>query len=89
MPPPIHSQDAEPDDPTGDVSADSASTDESCLPRISQADLLEALHLLSVAEIGLRISIEKGMSYYQNRLRQTIDLQERVRDELDGFLYIR
>lgn len=83
------SQDTEPDDPTGDVSADSASTDESCLPRISQADLLEALHLLSVAEIGLRISIEKGMSYYQNRLRQTIDLQERVRDELDGFLYIR
>lgn len=72
-----------------DASTDTTSAREECFPHPSRGDLLEALHLLSVAEIGLRISIDKGMSYYQNRLRQTIELQERVRDELDGFSYIR
>ena len=43
-------------------------------------DPLRALHLFQQAEIGLRIDItENGMTYYQRRLEEAIEGQERAR----------
>lgn len=47
-------------------------------------DPLRALHLFQQAEIGLRIDItENGMTYYQRRLEEAIEGQERARALVD------
>ena len=40
--------------------------------------------LYGKAEIGLRISIDKGLVYYGKRLQQAIDGQNQARALLDG-----
>ena len=45
---------------------------------------LRALELLQTAEIGLRISIKHGSTYYRKRLAEVIEGQSRARALLDG-----
>lgn len=46
-------------------------------------DPLQALHLLRTAEVGLRISIKHGSTYYRKRLAEVIEAQGRARALLD------
>lgn len=48
------------------------------------ADPMYALTLYQQAEIGLRIDIKQGASYYGKRLRQAIEGQEKARLRLDN-----
>lgn len=45
-------------------------------------DPLKALQLYQTAEIGLRISIDKGLTYYEKRLQEAILGQETAREHL-------
>ena len=54
--------------------------DAEAVARGVKRDPLRALHLFQQAEIGLRIDItENGMTYYQRRLEEAIEGQERAR----------
>lgn len=46
-------------------------------------DPLMALQLFQTAEVGLRISVQQGLTYYEKRLQQAIDGQQRARELLD------
>ena len=48
-----------------------------------ESDPLRALSLFQQAEIGLRIDIANGASYYRRRLQQAIDGQQQARDLMD------
>lgn len=48
-----------------------------------EPDPLHALELLQQAEIGLRLSIKNGATYYRKRLAEVIEGQARARDLLD------
>ncbi len=48
-----------------------------------QRDPLRALHLFQVAEIGLRLDIADGQTYYRRRLQEAIEGQERARALLE------
>lgn len=48
------------------------------------ADPVYALHLYQQAEIGLRIDINEGQTYYKKRLHQAIEGQEKARLRLDN-----
>ena len=48
----------------------------------TQPDALKALELYQKAEIGLRISVSKGMDYYRKRLQEAIDGQALAREQL-------
>lgn len=48
------------------------------------ADPMYALHLYQQAEIGLRIDIKQGATYYTKRLKQAIEGQEKARLRLDN-----
>ena len=52
---------------------------------------LRALALYQRAEIGLRIDIANGMTYYAKRLREAIEGQEKARElvEMDNFVIDR
>ena len=45
-------------------------------------DFMAALKLFQTAEIGLRISIDKGLTYYQGRLEKAMKGQQRARKKL-------
>ena len=45
-------------------------------------DPLMALQLFQTAEIGLRISVQQGLTYYEKRLQQAIDGQQQARELL-------
>lgn len=49
-----------------------------------EADPMYALRLFQQAEIGLRIDINEGQTYYEKRLRQAIEGQEKARLRLDN-----
>ena len=49
-----------------------------------EADPLRALSLFQQAEVGLRIDIANGASYYRRRLQQAIDGQQQARDLIDA-----
>lgn len=49
-----------------------------------ESDPLRALSLFQQAEVGLRIDIANGASYYRRRLQQAIDGQQRARDLIDA-----
>ena len=48
-----------------------------------ELDPLRALSLFQQAEVGLRIDIANGASYYRKRLQQAIDGQQQARDLMD------
>lgn len=48
-----------------------------------EPDPLRALSLFQQAEVGLRIDIANGASYYRKRLQQAIDGQQQARDLMD------
>lgn len=48
-----------------------------------RCDPLRALHLFQVAEIGLRLDIADGQTYYRRRLQEAIEGQERARALLE------
>lgn len=52
-----------------------------------ERDFLYALHLYQEAEIGLRISIRNGFDYYEKKLQQAIDGQNKVRTYMDGSFF--
>ena len=45
-------------------------------------DPLMALQLFQTAEIGLRISVQQGLTYYEKRLQEAIDGQQQAREFL-------
>lgn len=45
-------------------------------------DPLMALQLFQTAEIGLRISVQQGLTYYEKRLQEAIEGQQRARELL-------
>ena len=49
-----------------------------------ESDPLRALALLQQAEIGLRLDIADGQTYYRARLEEAIEGQRRARELLDG-----
>ena len=49
-----------------------------------EVDLMWALHLYHEAEIGLRVAINQGQTYYKKRLQQALDGQAQVRCIMDG-----
>ena len=46
-------------------------------------DPLMALQLFQTAEIGLRISVQQGLTYYEKRLQEAIDGQQKARELLE------
>lgn len=48
-----------------------------------ETDPLQALHLFQQAEVGLRIDIDNGQTYYRKRLEEAIEGQQAARDLLD------
>ncbi|WP_179185005.1 tetratricopeptide repeat protein [Collinsella vaginalis] len=57
-------------------------SDEDCASAGVEPDPLHALSLFQQAEIGLRIDIEDGQTYYERRLEEAIEGQERAREIL-------
>ncbi|MCI6334064.1 MAG: hypothetical protein MR770_09890 [Desulfovibrio piger] len=49
-----------------------------------ESDPLRALALFQQAEIGLRLDIADGQTYYRARLEEAIEGQRRARELLDG-----
>ena len=52
---------------------------EDCEPAGAKRDPMRALQLFQQAEIGLRVDIDNGQTYYRKRLEEAIEGQERAR----------
>lgn len=57
---------------------------EDCESAGAKRDPMRALQLFQQAEIGLRIDIDNGQTYYRKRLEEAIEGQERARAIIDG-----
>lgn len=51
-----------------------------------ESDPMLALQLFQTAEIGLRISVSKGLTYYKKRLQEAIEGQQKARAILDDLV---
>lgn len=56
---------------------------EDCEPAGAKYDPMRALQLFQQAEIGLRIDIDNGQTYYRKRLEEAIEGQEKARALID------
>lgn len=57
---------------------------EDCESAGAKRDPMRALQLFQQAEIGLRVDIDNGQTYYRKRLEEAIEGQERARAIIDG-----